>query len=260
MTMIQSSLPIDASNATALATYYETHAIPLRLHPGIVVASVLLSVFGSYACLYLLSRRTGSYGARNIALLLLAASTMAFVAISSAHYIGMYAVLHPSPQVSWTISFRPAFIVASYLGPAFTLIATFLLLTHSDADGFKLWKAVLAGVLMGCITAMVHYSATFCSNFHVTLSTPAVASSILVGCLFITAGLTAFSHLHHRCQDTWWKQAACAIIIGLGIASMHYIKLVGSSYRVKDVYSVSAGMANTAAFVLAIGSEFWSLC
>lgn len=69
------------SNATALAQYYTSHAIPQRFNPGIIVASIAVAILGAYSTLLLLGRRTSNKGVRNIFLLVLAATTMSFVGI-----------------------------------------------------------------------------------------------------------------------------------------------------------------------------------
>lgn len=72
---------IDPKDAVALAIYYQTHAVPQLFNPGIVVASVVVSILGAYTTLLLLGRRTATNGWRNWFLLGLAATTMAGVGI-----------------------------------------------------------------------------------------------------------------------------------------------------------------------------------
>lgn len=69
------------SSVTAVAEYYTVHAVPQRYNPGIIIASVAVSVLGAYSTLLLLGKRTSNNGARNVALLILAAGTMAAVGI-----------------------------------------------------------------------------------------------------------------------------------------------------------------------------------
>lgn len=66
---------------TAVAEYYTVHAVPQRYNPGIVIASVAVSILGAYSTLLLLGKRTSNKGARNVSLLILAAGTMAAVGI-----------------------------------------------------------------------------------------------------------------------------------------------------------------------------------
>lgn len=75
------TLSCAAPDLTELALYYTDHALPQRYSPGIVVASILVSVFGCFSTLTLLGKRTGASNLRNHFWLLFAATTMASVAV-----------------------------------------------------------------------------------------------------------------------------------------------------------------------------------
>ena len=65
----------------ALAAYYKDHAIPVSYNAGLIAASIVVSLLGSYTTLVLLGRRTSNVGWRNIAYLITAALTMSSVGI-----------------------------------------------------------------------------------------------------------------------------------------------------------------------------------
>jgi NO-binding membrane sensor protein with MHYT domain len=223
---------VDVYNTTSVAIYYETHAIPQRLNAGIICASILVSILGSYASLFLLGKRTSNSGTRNIVLLILAATTMAFVGLWSMHFIGMYMRLEATMNINWYIRYNPGFAVFSFIAPAIALIVSFLFLDH-DADGFRFWKVSLAGTLTGCTVALMHYSASFYCNFHVTFAPAQVVGSIILACVLCIVGFTAFFRFRYQWQDSWWKRGFCAIVLGLGVAGMHYVGVSGTEYRVK---------------------------
>lgn len=235
--------PVDWTDYRSVAIYYETHAIPQRLNAGIVVASVAVSILGSYASLFVLGKRTSNSGIRNIVLLITSATTMAFVGIWSMHFIGMYMRLEATKEISWYIRYNPGFAAFSFIAPAIALIVSFLFLDQ-DIDGFRLWKVILAGTLTGCTVSLMHYSASFYCNFEVTFSPAPVVGSILLACLLCIVGLTAFFRFRYQWQDSWWKRLACAVSLGLGVSGMHYVGVSGTSYwikpeeiNMKDLYS-----------------------
>lgn len=91
----------------ALAEYYQSMAVPLNPQAGILIASILVSILGSYATLLLLGRRTSSRGIRNTALLVLAAICFAAVAVWGMHFVSMISVrLQASPDLTWYLRVR----------------------------------------------------------------------------------------------------------------------------------------------------------
>lgn len=79
-------IPVDQ---TALALYYRIHPISLQANPGVVVASIIVSLLGSYATLTLLGRRTGSHGWRNHVILGLSVVCFATVAVWGMHFVSV---------------------------------------------------------------------------------------------------------------------------------------------------------------------------
>jgi NO-binding membrane sensor protein with MHYT domain len=250
---------MDINDANAVAVYYETHAIPQRFDAGIIVASIVVAIMGAYASLYLLGRRTSNSGKRNIVLLISAATTMAFVGIWSMHFIGMYMRLEATPYISWYIRYNPGFAAFSFIAPAIALIVSFLFLDH-DTDGFRFWKAILAGTLTGCTVALMHYSASFYCNFNVTFAPAQVVGSILLACVLCIVGFTAFFRFRYQWQDSWWKRGACAMCIGMGVSGMHYVGVSGTSYKVKtkDIqgWDLTTGKRRNLILVCVIAGEF----
>lgn len=76
-----------ATDEPALAAYYASRPIPETFEPGIVAASVLVSILGSYATLLLLGKRTSIRGTRNLVLLLAASVTFGVVGVWSMHFV-----------------------------------------------------------------------------------------------------------------------------------------------------------------------------
>jgi hypothetical protein len=80
----------DHPDETALALYYRLHPISLQANPGVVVASIIVSLLGSYATLTLLGRRTGMHGWRNHVILGLSVVCFATVAVWGMHFVGFH--------------------------------------------------------------------------------------------------------------------------------------------------------------------------
>lgn len=251
---------VDLSNSTAIAFYYSQHAIPQRFDAGVIVASIAVSLLGSYSALFVLGKRTGNSGVRNIALLVLAATVMSYVGIWSMHFIGMHMQLEATPTMKWYITYNPGFTVFSVLAPTFALIVSFLFVDNATF-GFRLWKVVLAGTLTGGTVALMHYSASFHCNFLVNFRPAQVVVSILLACILCTVGLTAFFRFRSQWQDSWWKRMICAVVLACGVATMHYVAVSGTSYRMRPEFvahieDLSGGERRNNIMVIIIAGEF----
>ncbi|EPQ29261.1 uncharacterized protein PFL1_03016 [Pseudozyma flocculosa PF-1] len=221
---------LSASNMTAVAEYYTQHRIPQRFSPGIVFASVAVAALGSYATLLVLGKRTGNKGLKNMALLSLAATTMASVGIWGMHFIGMYMSLRPIAGVTWYIKVNPGFTVLSLFVPLVALLLAFFIV---DAQvSFSILRTSLSGILVGLIVSLMHYSASLKTNFTVIYSPAQVVASIVVACIASTVALVAFFKFRAQWEDSWWKRILCALILAGGVSGMHYIGVWGTSYQV----------------------------
>jgi NO-binding membrane sensor protein with MHYT domain len=141
-------------------TYYNTHHIPLHPIPGVLVTSIVVSILGSYATLLVLGRRTSSRGWRNHALLALAATCFASVAVWGMHFVSMISVrLKASPDVTWYLQVSPLVKakLMSQFSRGFTTLSLFVPLIAtvfafwfigSEAD-FVAWRVVVSGVFVG---------------------------------------------------------------------------------------------------------------
>lgn len=74
----------------ALSAYWSTRWMPWTANPGVTVASILVSVLGSYATLLILGRRTSNRGFGNGLLLVLGAGAFTVVAVWSMHFVGPF--------------------------------------------------------------------------------------------------------------------------------------------------------------------------
>ena len=98
------------TDPTALSTFYNNTAVPLQIQPSGLVISILVAIFGSYATLLLLGRRTASRGWRNHVFLALAATCFSAVAIWGMHFTSMVSVrLLPSPSQTWYVRVSPQY-------------------------------------------------------------------------------------------------------------------------------------------------------
>ena len=144
-----------------LIQYYETHAIPIHPLAGVVVASIIVSILGSYATLTILGRRTSSRGWRNHVFVVTAAFCFSAVAVWGMHFVSMISIrLMASPNITWYLrvsvcvvtltdnrKFSKGMNTMSLFVP---LIATLIAFYFIDSDvEFKTWRLIISGIFVG---------------------------------------------------------------------------------------------------------------
>lgn len=221
--------PPPTGNLTQLAEYYTRHPVPQRFSPGIVVASIIVSALGSYSTLLLLSKRTSNRGFRNFAWLVGSALTQMAVGIWGMHFIGMHMTLRPQDGVSWYMHFNGGWTVFSLFVPLVALATAFFFVT---VNSLSYVRVVFSGVTTGGIIALMHYSASFKTNFDVHYKAVHVVFSIVLACLSATVALFTFFRLRAQWADSWWKRGMCALVLATGVSSMHYLGQSGTSFYV----------------------------
>ncbi|ODN78712.1 hypothetical protein L202_04283 [Cryptococcus amylolentus CBS 6039] len=213
-----------------LMQYYQTHAIPIHPQPGALVASVIVSILGSYATLLVLGRRTGSRGWRNHIFLFLAAVVFSSTAVWSMHFLSMTTIrLKASPSVTWYIQFNPGMTTMSLFVPMVATALSFWVVGSQLA--FSVWRVIVSGITTGGTICLMHYSASFrLPNLSVSYTAVTVVFAFVLAVLAATVALFLFFRLREQWQDSWWKRGLCAIVLAAAVCGMHYLGLGGTSY------------------------------
>ncbi|WVQ82326.1 hypothetical protein IAT38_004454 [Cryptococcus sp. DSM 104549] len=243
------------SDADGLVNYYTGNAIPLRPQPGVLVASIIVSILGSYATLLVLGRRTSSRGWRNHALLFLAAIVFAACAIWGMHFVSMISVrLRASPEMTWYIRFNPGMTAMSLFVPMIATALSFWVI-GSELE-FQVWRVFLAGAFLGLTVGLMHYSASFkLPNLDVSYTAVTVVFALIIAVVAGTVALFLFFRLRAQWQDSWWKRGLCALVLATAVCGMHYLGLGGTSYRTKstaDAHALAQGGGQSTKLAIAI--------
>ncbi|OCF39031.1 hypothetical protein I317_07168 [Kwoniella heveanensis CBS 569] len=222
------------NDPAALADYYLDNAIPLRPQPGVLVASIIVSILGSYATLLVLGRRTSSRGWRNHGLLFIAAIVFAACAIWGMHFVSMISVrLRASPSVTWYIQFNKGMTALSLFVP---ILATFISFWLIGAEvEFQIWRVIFAGAFLGLTVGLMHYSASFkLPTLAVSYTAVTVVFSLIIAVVAAIVALFLFFRLRAQWEESWWKRVLCALVLATAVCGMHYLGLGGTSYRYKE--------------------------
>lgn len=186
----------------------------------LVVLSVLVAILGSYGSLEL-NRRLAKATSLKKRALFLSSLTMG-LSIWGMHFVGMGAfALSVTVRYDWFLMFLsviPA-ILAAFI--AFHLL-------YSSTITRK--KVILAGSLMGCGIATMHYLGMMAMEFGgaVRYEKSLFFLSVLIA---VTVAYIALLLLHRlRHVDKKRILIPIAVVMGFAISSMHYVGMLGTSF------------------------------
>jgi diguanylate cyclase (GGDEF)-like protein len=226
--------------------------VPTTTVHWLVAISVLTSIVSSYVAFSFAERLAASKG-RAYALWLVGGAASMGLGIWSMHYIGMLAVRLPMD--------------VGYHVP--TVLVSLLLATLASAVTLRVvskphpGRAEISGgsVLMGAGIGSMHYigmHAMRCAamrDYNPTLVCLSVA--IAVGFSWMAIWISCFVRSHSR--GRWWMRTAGAVVMGLGIAAMHYTAMAavtferGSMEQMAPANTVHTSTLGIVAIALSVG-------
>ena len=189
----------------------------------IVALSVLIAMFASYAALDLAGRVTAAGGWTRAVWLLGGAGAMG-IGIWSMHYIGMLACMLPVP-----VAYHWPTVLLS-LFPA--ILASVIALYVVSRRKMGAFQAFAGSVLMGAGIASMHYIGMAAMRLPATLQYDSflVVLSVVFAVLISLAALWITFHFRDEKAEIGWRKTAGAVLMGGGIASMHYIGMAAASF------------------------------
>jgi NO-binding membrane sensor protein with MHYT domain/GAF domain-containing protein len=189
----------------------------------IVALSVLIAMFASYAALDLAGRVTAAGGWTRAVWLLGGAGAMG-IGIWSMHYIGMLACMLPVP-----VAYHWPTVLLS-LFPA--ILASVIALYVVSRRKMGAFQAFAGSVLMGAGIASMHYIGMAAMRLPATLQYNSflVVLSVVFAVLISLAALWITFHFRDEKAEIGWRKTAGAVLMGGGIASMHYIGMAAASF------------------------------
>ena len=190
---------------------------------ALVALSVLIAMFASYAALDLAGRVTAAGGWTRAVWLLGGASAMG-TGIWSMHYIGMLACMLPVPVAyHW-----PTVLLSLFAAILASAIALYVVSRQKMGGS----QAVAGSVLMGAGIASMHYIGMAAMRLPATRQYDSflVVLSVVFAVLISLAALWISFHFRDEKAEIGWRKTAGAVLMGAGIASMHYIGMAAASF------------------------------
>ncbi len=189
----------------------------------LVTLSVVIAVCAAYAALDLAGRTTASRG--RVRLVWLGGGAVAMgLGIWSMHYIGMLAFLLPVPVLyDWPT------VLVSLLAAIFASGVALFVVSRRRMD----WGHALAGsAIMGSGIATMHYIGMEAMRLPAMCSYDSllVVLSVAVAIGMSLVALRLSFHLREHSTTTWPKKCASAVVMGAGVAAMHYTGMAAATF------------------------------
>jgi diguanylate cyclase len=196
---------------------------------GLVIVSVLLSIGSSFAALSLSDRVRAATTVGPRRFWLTSGSVAMGVGVWSMHYLGMLALTLPVP----IFYFWPTVLLSLLLAIAASRVA----LSVVSRERLTARRLLGGGLMMGAGIGAMHYSgmAAMRSSAMAQYNPWIVALSVIVAAGFSWLALwLAFVSRTSEQSETTMRMVA-GVVMGLGIAAMHYIAMVGVRFTLSTM-------------------------
>jgi NO-binding membrane sensor protein with MHYT domain len=229
----------------AISAELSTH-----LDAGLVCASVVIAILGSYAALDLTRRSADANGWARRLLIIGGGVTMG-LGIWSMHFIGMLALRMRMP-VSYDYPLVALSLFAAVAGASMSLAV--VTRPHVSRRGL-----LFAGLFMGLATAAMHYigmdamQMAAVIHWHVLL----VIASVAIGVLASLVALSVLVRVSVTSEGFGFtRRAIAAVLLGFGVAALHYTAMAAATFTpALSARSPHSGLSTDAlVVVLVIGA------
>src|ERR1700686_2427019 len=189
----------------------------------LVVLSVLIAIFASYAALDLAGRVTAAGGWTRAVWLLCGAGAMG-TGIWSMHYMGMLAFILPIP-----VAYHWPTVLLSLLA---AILASVIALYVVSRKKMGASRAVAGSALMGAGIASMHYIGMAAMRLPATcqFNSFLVVLSVVFAVLISLAALWITFHFRDEKTGSGWEKLAGAVLMGTAIPVMHYTGMAAASF------------------------------
>ena len=196
---------------------------------GLVILSLIISVWGAYASLGVMGHIYSLQGAQRLRALL-ASAVLLGVSIWAMHFIAML-----SQKLPVFTTYAPTYVFLSLFFVIFISVAA-IYLTLSRRGHFAL---LLGGITLGAAIAVMHVTGMMAlwldGQIEYELST--FMLSVGIGLVTSTFGIYLICKHIERVQqgeDEKSHHVQASLIVGLGAAAVHYIAMSGSAVIVEE--------------------------
>ncbi|WYZ37402.1 hypothetical protein EsH8_II_000908 [Colletotrichum jinshuiense] len=238
---------------------YHGHIVPRSFNAGFITLSFAVSLIGAASTLELLNRRTSPKGKFNHLLLVSAAVTMGGIAIWCMHFIGNRAIDLADGEAELQIAYSSGFTALSFFVPIAVLLAAFVAVGINNTVSW--WRVAIGGILAGAAICGMHYLGNNSIDNYICIYNPInVVGAALIAVAASIVALALFFVFRAAWTTSWWKRAACSVVLAGAVSGMHWCAATGTEYQLVRLNTGSNELSrNTTVIVvicLSIGACF----
>jgi diguanylate cyclase (GGDEF)-like protein/PAS domain S-box-containing protein len=207
--------------------------MPIVWNGYVILMSLLISILGSFSALSHMQSMRESSGKRGM-LWMSAGATMLAMSIWSMHSIGMLS-FHFSTRIAFDIKLT----LLSILPALFSTLFAFHLLQNNQVRSGRI---AVAGIVMGLGVAAMHYTGMAALKMQpaIAYDTVILLQSIVIAIAASTGALLIIFAGEKSGLSPLMQQSLGAVIMGLGIAGMHYSGMLGANFAAGSICSVGS--------------------
>ncbi|OLN91989.1 Signaling protein YkoW [Colletotrichum chlorophyti] len=243
----------------AMFAKYHGEIVPRAFNGGFITLSFAVSLIGAASTLELLNRRTSPKGKFNHLLLVSSAVTMGGIAIWCMHFIGNRAIDLADGEPELQIAYSSGFTALSFFVPIAVLLAAFVAVGINNTVSW--WRVAIGGVLAGAAICGMHYLGNNSIDNYICIYNPVnVVGAALIAVAASIVALALFFVFRAAWTTSWWKRAACSVVLAGAVSGMHWCAATGTEYQLVRLNTGSNELSrNTTVIVvicLSIGACF----
>ncbi|GIP35231.1 MHYT domain-containing protein [Paenibacillus sp. J2TS4] len=207
------------------------HDVHSSYNVPLVVLSVFISIFASYASLNIVDRVILQQGRSKVVWIIIG-SCVKGLGIWSMHFVGMLAF-----HLSFEVRYDPWLLALSMVLP---IVAAFVALQFVTCEVVSNFQTVIGSLFMGLAITVMHYTgmAAMIIPANISYNPYLVILSLLIAITVSYAALYIyFNYKKGSRKSTYGVRIAGSCLIGLAIASMHYTGMAAANFTLTEEVS-----------------------
>jgi len=242
-----------------LFSRYHGQVVPRAFNGGFITLSFAVSLIGAASTLELLNRRTSPKGKFNHLLLVSSAVTMGGIAIWCMHFIGNRAIDLADGEPELQIAYSSGFTALSFFVPIAVLLAAFVAVGINNTVSW--WRVSVGGVLAGAAICGMHYLGNNSIDNYICIYNPInVVGAALIATAASIVALALFFVFRAAWTTSWWKRAACSVVLAGAVSGMHWCASTGTEYQLVRLNTGSNELSRNTTVIVVICLSVGACC
>ncbi|EFQ33443.1 hypothetical protein CGRA01v4_00817 [Colletotrichum graminicola] len=238
---------------------YHGQVVPRSFNGGFITLSFAVSLIGAASTLELLNRRTSPKGKFNHLLLVSSAVTMGGIAIWCMHFIGNRAIDLADGESEMQIAYSSGFTALSFFVPIAVLLAAFVAVGINNTVSW--WRVCVGGVLAGAAICGMHYLGNNSIDNYICIYNPInVVGAALIAVAASIVALALFFVFRAAWTTSWWKRAACSVVLAGAVSGMHWCAATGTEYQLVRLNTGSNELSRNTTVIVVICLSIGACC